>query len=192
MARIIAIDQGSTKCGFAIMEDGNIIDSGVIKAKGKDRVDRYRQILADLIDIVCDTPCTVMAIEDVFLKRSGFSNPVTSKIMGETRGIIMSVGLTYNMQIISINPSALTKFLGVNTRKDDKKSVTMAYVAKLLGREVLEDEADAVIIAYIANNEGKHANVDQEVRTNTRRQGQRNLRSEDQVKEKRQRRKTNK
>lgn len=156
MDRLIAIDQGSKKCGFAIFEKGKVIDSGVIKTKGKDRIIRYKQILEDLTNLVCDTPCTIMAIEDVFLKRSGFSNPKTSKIMGETRGIIMSVGLQYGMAIESVNPSDLTGYLGINTRKEDKKLVTQAYVKDLLGREVAEDEADAVIIGLIAYNRNIH------------------------------------
>jgi Holliday junction resolvasome RuvABC endonuclease subunit len=156
MARLIAIDQGSKKCGFAIIDSGNIIDSGVIKSRNKDRNKRYAEIILDLTDLVCDTPCKIMAIEDVFLKRSGFSNPKTSKIMGETRGIIMSVGINYGMEIISINPGDITSYLNINTRKDNKKDVTKAYVKDLLNKEVTEDEADAVLLALIAYNRIRH------------------------------------
>lgn len=156
MHRLIALDQGSKNCGFAILEDGKVVDSGVIKTKGKDRIKRYKQMLDDLINLVCDNPCTLMAIEDVFLKRSGFSNPKTSKIMGETRGVIMSVGLNYDMEIMSINPSDITSYLGINTRTDNKKLVTQTYVKNLVGHDVLEDEADAVILGIIAYNRYIH------------------------------------
>lgn len=153
---ILAIDQGSSKCGWAYLEDGVVVQSGVFKLKGKDRMLRYKQLLTLLTDMVCDLNIKYMAIEDVFMKRSGFSNPKTSKIMGETRGIIASVGLLYDMDIINVNPAELTKYLGINTRTENKKEVTKTYVAKLVEREVAEDEADAVIIGLITHNRLKH------------------------------------
>ena len=156
MTNILAIDQGSSKCGWARLEDGEVQESGVFRLKGKDRMERYRQLLGLLTDMVVDNNLRYLAIEDVFMKRSGFSNPKTSKIMGETRGIIASVGLLHNMEIIDVNPSELTKFLGINTRTQDKKKLTMAYVARLLNTEVYEDEADAVIIGLITHNRLKH------------------------------------
>lgn len=150
MINLLAIDQGSSKCGYSHSIDGVVIKSGVFKMKNKDRMLRYKELLNLLTDLIADDNIKYMAIEDVFMKRSGFSNPKTSKIMGETRGIIASVGLTFDMTIMDINPSALTKYLSINTRVDNKKEVTRTYVAKLVGREVTEDEADAVLIGLIA------------------------------------------
>lgn len=152
MINLIAIDQGSSKCGYAHLINGEVVKSGVFKMKDKNRMLRYKELLTLLTDMVADENIRVMAIEDVFMKRSGFSNPKVSKIMGETRGIIASVGLMFDMDIVDVNPSELTGFLNINTRKEDKKKVTQAYVAKLLDREVLEDEADAVIIGLITHN----------------------------------------
>lgn len=154
--KILAIDQGSNKCGWAHLSNGEVIDSGVFKLKGKDRMERYKQLLELLTDMVCDNNMDILAIEDVFMKRSGFSNPRTSKIMGETRGIIASVGLLYNMQIVDINPAELTGYLGINTRKQDKKKVTQKYVQEIIGEEPTEDQADAVLIGLITHNKLKH------------------------------------
>ena len=154
--KILAIDQGSSKCGWAQLNNGDVTSSGVFKLKGKDRMERYKQLLGLLTDMVCDDNLDVLAIEDVFMKRSGFSNPRTSKIMGETRGIITSVGLLYNMQIVDINPAELTGYLGINTRKQDKKKVTQEYVKNLIGEEPTEDQADAVVIGLITHNKLKH------------------------------------
>lgn len=155
MINLIAIDQGSSKCGYAHLINGEVITSGVFKMKGKDRMDRYRQLLILLTDKISDENIRVMAIEDVFMKRSGFSNPKTSKIMGETRGIIASVGLAFNMDIIDINPSEVTHFLKINTRVQDKKTVTRQYAAEHTDRDfddISEDEADAILIGLIAHN----------------------------------------
>ena len=152
MINLIAIDQGSSKCGYAHLIDGVVIKSGVFRMKDKDRMSRYKELLILLTDLISDDNIRYMAIEDVFMKRSGFSNPKTSKIMGETRGIIASVGLTFNMHMLDVNPSALTKYLNINTRVDNKKEVTQNYVSKLVSKEVTEDEADAVLIGLIAHD----------------------------------------
>lgn len=154
--RLIAIDQGSKLCGFAILEDSMIIDSGVIRLKGKDRMARYKMLLEDLTELVCDNNLDAMAIEDVFAKRSKFNNPKITKIMGETRGIIASVGLNYGLNIIDINPSAITGYLGINTREQDKKLETRKYASQLTGvllEDISEDQADAILIGIIGQGQ---------------------------------------
>lgn len=158
--KILAIDQGSTKCGWAFLIDGEVQQSGVWRLKGVDRKARYGMLIETLNNMIADEAINYMAIEDVFLKRSGFSNPKTLKIMGETRGIITAVGLMYNLEIQDINPSDITKFLGINTRAQNKKEVTRIYVADLMGvklEDVSEDEADAVILGLIAYNTIRYA-----------------------------------
>jgi len=150
--KLLAIDQGSKKCGYAYLVGGEVKEAGHITLKGKDRKDRYAALIERLMNMIADENITHMAIEDVFLKRSRYSNPKVMKIMGETRGIITAVGLIYNLQIQDINPSELTKFLGINTRTGDKKAETVHYVSTMLGYEVSEDAADAVIIGLIAYN----------------------------------------
>lgn len=147
--KILAIDQGSVKCGFAFLEGEQIQNSGFIKLKGDDRKERYRNLLEYLDNLVADEDIRYMAIEDVYQKRSKFNNPRTLKIMGETRGIITSVGIRFNLEIIDINPSSVTKYLGIK-RGEDKKLKTREFAAELIGRDVTEDEADAIVIALIA------------------------------------------
>ncbi len=157
MIDLLAIDQGSTKCGYAHLIDGTVTRSGVFNLKGKDRMQRYKQLLDLLIELITDENIKYLAIEDVFQKRTGFNNPKTSKIMGETRGIIAAAGLLYGLEISNINPAELTKFLHINTRVIDKKTATKEYVAELLQKDVLEDEADAVLIGIIANEHIRNA-----------------------------------
>lgn len=176
MVRLLAIDQGSRKCGYAFLVDGITKKSGVIKLKGDDRKERYAMLIETLQNLIADEAMTHMAIEDVYLKRSGFSNPKIMKIMGETRGIITAVGLMFNLEILDVNPSDVTKFLGINTRTSNKKLVTQNYVQYVLGKEVLEDEADAVIIGMIAHNRIKYAKLEEKRRADTKPQRRRNMR----------------
>lgn len=153
---ILAIDQGSRKCGWAIIgQNGAVSSSGVFKLKGKDRLDRYSNLKDNLFDILEANSITQVAIEDVFLKRSSYQNPKVLAIMGETRGIIIGFVLGYTQNIININPSELVKFLNINTRKQDKKQMTQLYVQSLIKKVPEEDEADAVLIGLVAHNKRK-------------------------------------
>lgn len=183
MVKLLAIDQGSVKCGWAYLKDGEVQQSGVLKLKGEDRKARYGMLIETLQNMIADEAMTHMAIEDVYLKRSGFSNPKTMKIMGETRGIITAVGIMYNLKILDVNPSDVTKFLGINTRTQNKKLVTQQYVKALLNAEVYEDEADAVIIGLIAHNRIKYAKLEEKAGTTSKRKGKRNMRRQDEVPE---------
>lgn len=150
--KLLGIDQGSLKLGYALY---NTVSKkfeayGTMRFRSKDRYIRYEDLLRNLEDLVNATNPTALAVEDVFLKRSGFSNPKTSKIMAETRGIILSVPIQLKIPVLDVNPAALTKFLGINTRKQDKKEVTMQYASTIVGKQVEEDTADAIVIALIA------------------------------------------
>ena len=148
--KLLAIDQGSKKCGYAYLDKGEVKEAGHIKLKGKDRKKRYKELIMRLMDMISDENIKYMAIEDVYSKRSRYNNPKVLKIMGETRGIITGVGLMYDLEILDINPSELTSYLGINTRTQNKKEMTQMYVTNLLGYKVSEDASDAVIIGLIA------------------------------------------
>lgn len=146
---ILAIDQGSVKCGWAYREDGKLISSGVWKLKGETRKDRYRQLIDELNNTISDNNIKTLAIEDIYQKRSKFNNPQLMKIMGETRGVIIGVGLTYDIDIIDLNPNSLTAHLGIKLRKENKKDKTRAWVKENEGLDVLEDEADAIALSHL-------------------------------------------
>lgn len=146
---ILAIDQGSVKCGWAYREDGKLISSGVWKLKGETRKDRYRQLIDELNNTIADNNIKTLAIEDIYQKRSKFNNPQLMKIMGETRGVIIGVGLTYDIDIIDLNPNSLTAHLGIKLRTENKKDRTRAWVKETEGLEVGEDEADAIALSHL-------------------------------------------
>ncbi len=156
MIKQLAIDQGSKKCGYAYLVDGEVKQSGVYNLKGETRIERYAMLLTELSDLVADEDIRHMAIEDVYLKRGKFNNPKTLKIMGETRGVLIAIGIMFNMEVTDVNPSELTSFLGINTRTQNKKRETQFYVSNLIGRAVKEDEADAVVIGLIAYQGLRH------------------------------------
>ena len=148
---ILAIDQGSVKCGWAYREDGKLISSGVWKLKGKTRKDRYKQLIAELNDKISDNNIRTLAIEDIYQKRTKFSNPQLMKIMGETRGVIIGVGLTYDLDIIDLNPNSLTAYLKIKLRTENKKDRTRAWVKDTEGLDVGEDEADAIALSHMTH-----------------------------------------
>lgn len=148
--RILAIDQGSRKCGWAVVQDKKIIASGVWKLRQDDRYDRYLTLISNLEDIIDSHKPHIIAIENIYLKRSGHMNVKTTIIMGETRGIIISVGIRRHIAINDVNPSMITKWLSINPRMVDKKVAAIKYMNHYTGRDdYQEDEADAAIIGLL-------------------------------------------
>lgn len=148
---ILAIDQGSVKCGWAYREDGKLISSGVWKLKGETRKDRYKQLIRELNEVIVDNNIVTLAIEDIYQKRTKFNNPQLMKIMGETRGVIIGVGLTYDLDILDLNPNSLTSHLGIKLKKENKKDRTRAWVLETEGLDVGEDEADAIALSHLTH-----------------------------------------
>jgi Holliday junction resolvasome RuvABC endonuclease subunit len=151
--RLLAIDQGSTVCGFAYF-DGNDVTPASTDAIAPPKgpwIERMRYIAEQLRRCARtrDWLPDVVAIEDVVFGRS-IKDAVT---MGETRGYLMRVvwELFPSARRIDIHPSTTKAAARARTARVFAKDDTAHAVAVMTGlRDLTEDEADACAIGWAA------------------------------------------
>lgn len=144
--RLLALDQASRICGYAIFEDQQLIDSGTFTLKSDDigeRLVQYRQYLSNLTD---KYEIDQVAFEDIQMQGQ-VNNVQTFKVLAEVFGVTQEylAEQNYFYHIVSSNTWKSKLQIKGRTRPEQKKNA-QAYVLEHYNKKVPQDEADAICI----------------------------------------------
>ena len=149
--RLISFDQASVVTGYAIFEDGQYIDSGVIK-KSKDMpiADRVPAMALTICKKIKESNVDYVIIEDIQNQSSVKTVIDLARLQG---GIIMycaNKGIPIKIYHPSTWRSTLQFVQGSKTKRDALKEQATEYV-KGLGFDISsEDESEAICINLAA------------------------------------------
>ena len=142
--RVLGVDPGTVQAGWAILEDGKLIDSGTITPpKSKDYLMRLRYIFGHLVMALKEEPVDALAIENQF---SG-PNPSTGIKIGTAKGVAIAVGFLYEVEPFEYGVQQWKKTL---TGKGNASKELVAETARAKWPEATfesQDEMDAAGIA---------------------------------------------
>ena len=147
--RILGIDPGITKIGWAILDvDNNSISfvaSGLIKSKDSDALDKRLLFLSNNIDnIIKEYNPTESAVEDTYVN----NNARTSLMLGQARGAIVVTIAKHGIDCTGYEPRVVKKAI---TGKGSAEKEHVQHMLKLVIPNVEfsnHDAADAIAIAY--------------------------------------------
>ena len=158
--RILAIDQGSVKCGVAMFQGERVLWTRLLApTAGRPWLERMRWITDALrAQLLEQEPPDVVAIEDVMFG----VNAKTAVTMGETRGWLMcAVEHWYpGIRQMAIAPATVRAAAGAPRDRAGalrRYQVVASYM--LGGAKVSEDESAAVCIGLAAQAEIRHAEL---------------------------------
>jgi len=143
--RVIGIDPGSYKTGYAVLEIHNnsykLLTSGTILAKKKP--ENLKKIFEELNTVIKDFLPDEIALESSFYGK----NPQTLIRLGEIRGVILLVSSINDTPIFEYTPqqikSAVTGY-GWAKKEDVLEMVTRLFQVT----PKHQDEADAIATAF--------------------------------------------
>ena len=145
--RLFSVDQATITSGWALFEDGQYVDSGIIK-KRKDMpiAERVPSMALAICSKIKDVKPDVVAIEDIQNQSSIKTVVDLARLQG---GIIMYC-VSKSIPIKIYHPSEWRKALqftqGARIKRDDLKKQATEYI-KALGFNIdSEDESEAVCI----------------------------------------------
>lgn len=153
--KICSFDPGTNKTGIAILEDGNIKETKLIKVKPKKPLaERQKELIQGISDFVSEKISNIdyIGIETQYV---GWNRQGTIKL-SEFTGIIKGWFLCqYPCQwgsILNITPSEAKKAL--TGKGNASKEVVKQYAEALIGKILSQDEADAVAIGLATQKKG--------------------------------------
>lgn len=150
--RLLAVDQGSIRCGLALFIGERIAWTKRISAtEGWSWGRRMRWITDHLRERLEGERPDVVAIEDVVVWRSA----QTALSMGETRGWLMcAIEHWYpGIRQMAINPASVRGAVEAGARREKAIDRYGRVAEMLLGVKVSEDEAAAIAIGLAARAE---------------------------------------
>lgn len=159
---IMGLDCSTRSSGWAVFEEDELIDYGVIKSIATDWRERlFHQglMLGQLIDKY--KPDKIY-MEDVPLYHAGGSKVLM--MLGAVQGLIYGVAASRNIKIEFIQPSAWRSPLGLfdgskkGTKREEMKKKSIEKVNKIFGLNLIykspsskfneDDISDAILVAY--------------------------------------------
>lgn len=137
--KVMGIDPGSNRTGYAIMEDEHLITSGCIRLAGTD-AEKMSQLSGHLLAIIAEHKPEYGAIESMFLGRY-----LNTDKLAQARGVCLLAMQEAGLQIHEYAPRLVKK--AATGRGNAPKELVQAYMMSQYGRKFQTDEADAVAVA---------------------------------------------
>lgn len=142
--RVLGLDTSTTSTGYAIIDNGKLIDYGCIKPpKDLDTIDRIIYIEKEVKEIIFKKEIEYVVIEELAIMRNG----LTAKILA---------GLLYHLIIefrkrelltVLVRPSEARKGRITGKNRQELKKNAITYVKAKYKKDVNDDEADSIILA---------------------------------------------
>ena len=158
ITRLVSLDTSSTKSGWAVFENGEYKDSGVInldtsehKKKYKNKSEnRIQDMCLEILHILQKNKPGIIVIEKLNVSRNMNSTRVLSKIIG----VVYCYSILNDCFYFEIQPSQWRSKLGMQSSKrgrDEYKRLSIEYIKENIGKDVSDDEADSICagIGYI-------------------------------------------
>ena len=155
---LLSLDLSTKSSGWALFEDGELMDHGCITSSSTDLIKRIH-IMTDAIDkIMSENKVDKIVVEEVRPEGGyGVGNTQTHRaLMWLQASIAFLVHDKYNKTVIDyIYPSSWRAAIGIKTGRGVKraslKEADIAFVEDTFGITVNDDEADAICIGYAHN-----------------------------------------
>lgn len=154
--RVIGIDPGIEKTGFAILEQQNgilhFLDGGCIFTNKKDAFSyRLHALALDLKKLLRQWKPTAAGLEEIFFSK----NVKTAIKVSHARGVILETLEAYEIPVVAFNP-AHVKIAVTGDGKADKKQI-QKMIQYLLGIKLRNDDTADAMACGICLFRGKTA-----------------------------------
>lgn len=154
--RILGIDPGTERCGYAVIEDDGgrpvIVQAGTIEMPHKDSLaERLGTLHAEILHLLSDFTPQAIGVETPYVGKFASAAIGVSQARGAVVGCLGARGF----DVIDVSPSEAKHSVGAGGGAP--KDAVRECVRLLFGLETLpgEDTADALAIAFAASSRAR-------------------------------------
>jgi len=146
--KIIAIDPGFDRCGWAIGEIINrklslVAYDCIVTDRKLSRFERYKQIVNKLNKLFLEHHPSELATETLVFA----NNTTTAFAVAEVRGIIIAQAIAHNCAAFEYNPATIKSTYTGNGRADKRAMAKMTDLTfKINTKGILDDTIDAIAV----------------------------------------------
>lgn len=154
MAKVLGIDPGFGRLGYAVLEktDGieNIIDAGCLETEKSLQYGKRLVKIGETIEhLIATHKPNLVAIEKVFFN----TNQKTASQIAETRGLILHITAKHNIDVLELSPPQIKlQITGYGRASKSQIQKMIVNILKLNSVPQPDDKADAIAIALCGLN----------------------------------------
>lgn len=147
--KLLALDQSSKITGYAIFDQGKLLEVGKFNLDGYELEERLVRLRNKVKELICDNEISQVAIEDIQMQNNVVNNVQTFKTLAEVMGVIIELvtEMEIPLEVISSNTWKSTCKIPKTGRAQEKRAA-QAFVQATFDRKVTQDEADATCLGY--------------------------------------------
>lgn len=144
MKKIMAIDQSTSKSGYAIFSNNQLGEWGIIRPSKKIDENNMKSVFIRIIEKIEIENPDIVLIEDVYMKKGKTFNVQTHKTLANLQGMLIAYFMLNQIEYQIIHPQTWkNKVVG---KKKISKEETQSFLNKKYSITFKEDEADAICI----------------------------------------------
>lgn len=150
---LLSLDLSSRSSGWAVFQDGLLIDSGCVASSSLDLLKRINIMKDGIKEVVEKYKPTKVVAEEV-RPENGVQNIKTHRALMWTQAAIALMLYDYNkkLEMDLIYPSSWRAAIGIKTGRGIKRTTLkekdIQFVKENYNLDVNDDEADAICIGY--------------------------------------------
>lgn len=149
--RTLALDQSSRITGWAIFEDGVLLEYGKFTYDMPDLGVRLHKIKTSIQEIVEANNIDKLYLEDVQYQENVINNVQTFKTLAEVLGVLYEYGIAAGLEPEIVLAGTWKKHLGIKgAKRADQKRNAQNYVIEHYQVKPTQDECDAICIGTYA------------------------------------------
>ena len=142
--RVLGLDTSTTSTGYAIIDNGKLIDYGCIKPDKKlNTIEKIIYIEKEIKEIIKKKEIEYVAIEELAMVRNG---AVTKLLAGLLYHLVIEFTKKELLTVL-VRPSEARKGRITGKNRQELKQNAINYIKGKYNVKVNDDEADAIIIA---------------------------------------------
>ena len=154
MGKILALDQSSRITGWAIFDNGKLVNYGkfnaeVVGANIGDRLEFIRNKIRKLIE---DNQIDEVIMEDIQMQGNVVNNVQTFKVLAEVFGVVSELLVEMKIPQSAVLASSWKSALGIKGRaRAEQKQNAQKWVIDTYSVKPTQDECDAICIGAHRN-----------------------------------------
>lgn len=154
MSKLLALDQSSRITGWAIFDNGKLVNYGKFNAEvaGTNIGDRLEYIRNKVQKLVEDNKIEEVIMEDIQMQGNVVNNVQTFKILAEVFGVISELLVEMKIPQSAVLASSWKSALGIKGRaRAEQKQNAQKWVVDTYSVKPTQDECDAICIGAHCN-----------------------------------------
>ena len=145
--KILALDQASITTGFAIFENGKLVDYGKFTFEDSDVAVRLVKIRNKVIDLIDKNNIDKVVFEEIQLQNNVVNNVKTFKVLAEVYGVILELIQEKNLAYDTVLAGTWKSFLKIKgSQRAEQKKNAQNYVKDTYNIKATQDTCDAICI----------------------------------------------